>query len=39
MPMAMSHKMPELNMLTFNQRKNFDNSVDMSVLPLDVFRL
>ena len=39
MPMGMSHEMPELNMLIFNQRNNVDNSVDTSMLPLDVFRL
>lgn len=39
MPVGMNYKMLELNMLTFNQRKKFDNSVDTSVLPLEILRL
>lgn len=39
MLVGMSHEMPESNMLTFNQRENFDNSVDTSMLPLDIFKL
>lgn len=38
MPMGMSYAMPELDILTFNQRENFDNSVDTSVFPLDIFK-
>lgn len=39
MPMGMNYEVPGLNMLTFNQRENFDSSVDTSVLPLDIFKL
>lgn len=36
--MGMSYEMPELDILTFNQRENFNNSGDTSMLPLDIFK-